>query len=155
MSLSPLIEFIAAREVARGTRIAHTGASYVETVVPANTTVWWDLTPGPNFYMSYIFRMLLDKSIVPGTFRGRVYVYGTMPFFATIQGSIGEVYIDYFLRLFHNTPLRTEVTNLTNLNQRWISIAQVLQISSEEDYWTMESLIEQYYGGEHRMKQGA
>jgi len=144
MPLPPAIEFLAAQRSETGAMLCHFGVSQVVTVIPANTTVRFTVTPRQGIYANYTFRSLLDAAMVPGSFRIQVFQYGARPYWATLYPSALGQFHDYFLRVTYAQPVVNYVTNLTGLNQQFISYDQSLVVASAADFKELERRLEIY-----------
>lgn len=136
MPLPSAIEFLAAQRDLGGNSLCSFGMFSAEVIVPAGRTIRW--TSRPREYMNYAFRLMIDDSVAPNTFAATISIYGTRPFTATIYPSARNVQLDYFVRIFQNQPLIEEITNLTTLNQRWVSAVQFLDVDSEAHWLELE-----------------
>jgi len=148
--LSPAIEFLGAQEGPAGNKLCHYAVTYIEGIIPANTTARWSAAPAGGTYGSYMFRLLADPSIVPGAFRVRVQQAGARPYEGVFHVGPAAHHVDYFLRLTSSEPVITEISNLTNLNQRWIDYDQSLIVSTEEDWKELERRLAFYFRQEER-----
>ena len=150
MPLPPAIEFLGAQSGISGNKLCHFGILYTEVVIPALTTVRWTQSPRGSTYGSYLFRLQVDPSVVPGAFRVRVQQAGARPYEGNLHGGTSYQHVDYFLRLTGATPTLVELANLTNLNQRWISYDQSLIVETEEDWKELENRLAYFNRQEER-----
>ena len=144
MPLPSAIEFLAAQNGPSGEKLCHFGVSQVVMTLPAGRTVRFRVTPRAGIYANYTFRSLLDAAMVPGAFRVLVFQYGANPYWATLYPSALGTFHDYFLRVTHAQPVENYVTNLTNLNQQFISYDQSLVVASEAYFKELERRLRVY-----------
>lgn len=151
MPLPPAIEFLAAQRDEHGNVLCQFSITQLDVLIPAGQTVRFTMRPAPGYYMIYMFRFMLDPSIVPGVLRANIYQMGGVPFSAGLYPGSQDKYIDTFERVTAAAPIVDELINLSALAQRYVSYGQALAVTSEENYLELERRLERYFGQRERV----
>ena len=147
MPLSPAIEFLAAQKSESGHPLCQFGTSQVIVVFTPLRTISWTVVPPAPAFANYAFRVLLDESIPVGVFQISVRQSGAQPYAGIPYTSFLGRHIDYFIRVSNASPLVNLVTNLTNLNQRFISYDQSLVVRTQDAWDELERRLAEHFGG--------
>jgi hypothetical protein len=143
--LSPLAEYILAYTLPDGGKLARYGVvQYYIPVLPPGTEVAFDIYPWFNSYCCIAVRTQMSPSVQPGTINFRTSHEGVI----VTSGPIGTLATseshDIWLEITRTAPVRTIVSNISNLNVFFEAVDIYLVVQAEDDLKAIRELIARY-----------
>lgn len=141
-TLSPIIEYLFARSRPPGGRICHPRVQQFSIpILPPGITVSYTWGPPgivtgvpPSFYAAINFKSNFGEDMIPGVIFLRVFQGGDMYLNGLLTPDLTRESLPSFLIFTQASPITVQLTNMSNVNQRFFGSEGMAAITSEEDY---------------------
>jgi len=132
--MSQLVQYLLAYRKSGGGRIARMGiAQTTVPIFPAGLTVIFDLFPAGRAYANLYFWHRASPAVVPGVFNWTTAQEGMEVLVGIVRDMILAEGHEIWLEVTQAQPIRTIITNTSNLNQFMETVDMFLIIDTEED----------------------
>ena len=132
--MSQLVQYLLAYRKSGGGRIARMGiAQTTVPIFPAGLTVIFDLFPAGHAYANLYFYSKPSPSVVPGVFNWSTSQEGMDVQVGIVRDMLLSEGREIWLEVTQAQPIRTIITNTSNLNQFMETVDMFLIVDTEED----------------------
>lgn len=119
------------------------GLQVIINPFPPNTMVTYTVRPLEGNYAQLGWITSFGSNMVPDAFTGVFQQYGSRPFSGRITQRMLDDGAPYFIMVTNTQPTELYITNTTNVNQYFETLAFFLMISSENDLQIVNSALRQ------------